>query len=142
MIAAAAIGGERSSADETVDRLRALVVLGVGIAAVLGAAVVAGTAVPAPSSTLTVFASVVAAVAEEALFRGVAYRRLERWGPAIAIVGSAALFALIHLPGYGMTAMPVDLGAGLLLGWQRYASRTWTVPATTHAFANILASLR
>jgi hypothetical protein len=26
-----------------------------------------------------------------------------------------------------------------LLGWQRYASGRWTVPAVTHAVANLLA---
>jgi membrane protease YdiL (CAAX protease family) len=124
------------------DAARAGLVLAIGMAAVVVAGIVAGAGVPAPTSGLTLFASVLAAVAEEALFRGVAYARLERFGAAIALVGSAVLFALVHLPVYGTTAMPVDLGAGLLLGWQRYASRTWTVPAATHAFANILASLR
>ena len=52
------------------------------------------------------------------------------------------LFALVHLPAYGVVALPVDLGAGLLLSWQRWASGTWTVPAGTHAFANVLAVLR
>jgi membrane protease YdiL (CAAX protease family) len=49
------------------------------------------------------------------------------------------VFALVHLPAYGLAAMPVDLGAALLLGWQRYASGRWTVPAVTHAVANLLA---
>jgi hypothetical protein len=30
-------------------------------------------------------------------------------------------------------------GAGLLLSWQRFASGRWTVPAVTHAVANLLA---
>jgi hypothetical protein len=37
---------------------------------------------------------------------------------------------------YGVAAS-VDLGAGLLLSWQRWASGTWTVPAATHAAANL-----
>jgi membrane protease YdiL (CAAX protease family) len=49
------------------------------------------------------------------------------------------VFAFVHLPAYGLVAMPVDLGAALLLSWQRYASGRWTVPAVTHAVANLLA---
>jgi membrane protease YdiL (CAAX protease family) len=82
---------------------------------------------------------VLAAVAEEALFRRLLYARLLRHGTAAAVLGSAALFALVHLPAYGTAALPVDLGAGLLLSWQRSASGRWTVPAVTHAVANLLA---
>jgi membrane protease YdiL (CAAX protease family) len=60
-------------------------------------------------------------------------------GLALLAAGSAGLFALVHLPAYGLAAMPVDFGAALLLGWQRYASGRWTVPAVTHAVANLLA---
>jgi len=81
-------------------------------------------------------------VAEEALFRRLAYARLERFGAAVAIAGSAILFGLVHVPAYGPAALPVDVGAGLLFGWQRWASGTWTVPAATHAFANALVVLR
>jgi hypothetical protein len=45
----------------------------------------------------------------------------------------------VHLPAYGVAAMPVDLGAAMLLSWQRYACGRWTVPAVTHAVANLLA---
>ena len=41
-----------------------------------------------------------------------------------------------------LAALPVDVGAGLLFGWQRWASGTWTVPAAMHAFANALVVLR
>jgi membrane protease YdiL (CAAX protease family) len=57
----------------------------------------------------------------------------------VAVLGSAVVFALVHLPAYGTAALPVDLGAGLLLSWQRSASGRWTVPAVTHAVANLLA---
>jgi len=83
--------------------------------------------------------AVVAAVAEEALFRRVLYDRLLRFGIVAAVGGTAVVFALVHLPAYGVAAMPVDLGAALLLSWQRYASGRWTVPAVTHAVANLLA---
>ena len=114
----------------------------VGLGAVAVAANVAGSPVPLPWSAAALPLSLLAAVAEEALFRRLAYARLERFGAAAAIVGSALLFGFVHVPAYGLSALPVDVGAGLLFGWQRWASGTWTVPAATHAFANALVMLR
>ena len=114
----------------------------VGLAALGGAAIVAGPAVPLPAASWVLPLSLLAAVAEEALFRRVAYSRLERWGAVVAVVGSATLFAAVHLPLYGVAALPVDLGAGLLFGWQRWATGSWTTPAATHAAANVVAVLR
>jgi membrane protease YdiL (CAAX protease family) len=126
------------------DRAR----LGPGLALVMGFSAVAlvagvsGPSVPLPWSAAALPLALLAAVAEEALFRRVAYARLERFGAAVAVVGSALLFGLVHVPAYGLSALPVDVGAGLLFGWQRWVSGTWTVPATTHAFANALVVLR
>jgi membrane protease YdiL (CAAX protease family) len=113
-----------------------------GFGAVVVAAKVSGSPVPLPWSAAALPLSLLAAVAEEALFRRLAYARLERFGAVVAIVGSALLFGLVHGPAYGLAALPVDVGAGLLFGWQRWASGTWTVPAATHAFANALVVLR
>ena len=114
--------------------------LGLGLAAVAAAGVVAG---PAPDPRVGAAAAglgLLAAVAEEAVFRRLLYLRLlARYGTVVAVLGSATLFALVHLPAYGTAALPVDLGAGLLLSWQRFASGRWTVPAVTHAVANLLA---
>jgi uncharacterized protein len=113
--------------------------LGIGLAAVAVAGVVAG---PAPDPRVGAAAAglgLLAAAAEEALFRRLLYGRLARHGTVVAVLGSAILFALVHLPAYGTAALPVDLGAGLLLSWQRFASGRWTVPAVTHAVANLLA---
>jgi membrane protease YdiL (CAAX protease family) len=113
--------------------------LAIGLAAVAGAGLVAG---PAPDRRVGAAAAalgVLAAVAEEALFRRLLYARLLRLGAVVAVLGSATVFALVHLPAYGTAALPVDLGAGLLLSWQRFASGRWSVPAATHAVANLLA---
>jgi membrane protease YdiL (CAAX protease family) len=113
--------------------------LGTGLVAVVGAGIVGG---PVPERRVGLTAAglaLLAAVAEEALFRRLLYDRLLRFGVVVAVLGSATLFALVHLPAYGLAAMPVDLGAALLLSWQRYASGRWTVPAVTHAVANLLA---
>ena len=123
-------------------RLAPGIALLVGFAAIAVTAKVTGAPIPLPWSAVALPLALLAAVVEEALFRRLAYARLERFGAAIAIAGSALLFGLVHVPAYGLAALPVDVGAGLLFGWQRWASGTWTVPAATHAFANALVVLR
>jgi membrane protease YdiL (CAAX protease family) len=116
-------------------------VVAVGVAAVAAAPLVAGPALP---RTLVAFAlplNVLAAASEEALFHRLLYGRLERFGAPLAVGATAAAFALIHLPLYGTASLPVDLGAGLLLSWQRWASGSWGAPALTHVVANVLASV-
>jgi membrane protease YdiL (CAAX protease family) len=83
-------------------------------------------------------ANIVAAIAEEAFFRRFVYGWLAARSEGFAIVGAAALFALIHVPIYGFGVLPIDFAAGLLLGWQRRESGTWMSPAVTHIVANIL----
>jgi membrane protease YdiL (CAAX protease family) len=120
-------------------RLQPVLVSVVGLAGVVLAAVAAGRPVAAPLGSTALPLAMLAAVAEEALFRRSAYGWLARSGPVIAVLVSALLFAAVHVPLYGVAAFPVDLGAGLLLSWQRWAAGTWTVPAATHAAANVLA---
>ena len=110
-----------------------------GVVAVAGAGVAGGPVADRRVGAVAAGLALLAAVAEEALFRRVLYDRLLRFGVVVAVAGSAVVFALVHLPAYGLAAMPVDLGAALLLSWQRYASGRWTVPAVTHALANLLA---
>jgi membrane protease YdiL (CAAX protease family) len=135
-LASIAVPAERDHA-----RLAPGFVLLMGFAAVALSASVAGTPVPLPWSAAALPLSMLAAVAEETLFRRLAFARLERFGAVVAIAGSAILFGLVHAPAYGFAALPVDVGAGLLFGWQRWTSGTWTVPAGTHAFANALGVL-
>jgi membrane protease YdiL (CAAX protease family) len=123
-------------------RLHPMLVAGVGSLAMLIAVAAAGPSAPVAGAAIVLPLSLAAAVSEEMLFRGVAYAELGRWGPVAAVAGSALLFALIHLRAYGPAAMPVDLGAGLLLSWQRWASGSWKIPAATHAAANLLAVMR
>jgi membrane protease YdiL (CAAX protease family) len=121
--------------------MRPAIVTAVGLAGVALATLVAGRPVAAPLSMAALPLALFAAVAEEALFRRVAYGWLARFGPGIAVAGTALLFAAIHVPLYGIAVFPVDLGAGLLFSWQRWAAGTWTVPAGTHAAANAVAVL-
>jgi membrane protease YdiL (CAAX protease family) len=138
VLGAAAVGttgGERGARAP----LGWMVVLGIGLAGVVGAVGVGGPVADRRVGVVAGGLALVAAVAEEALFRRVLYDRLLRFGVVGAVAGTAVVFALVHLPAYGVAAMPVDLGAALLLSWQRYASGRWTVPAVTHAVANLLA---
>jgi membrane protease YdiL (CAAX protease family) len=85
----------------------------------------------------------VAAIAEEAFFRRLMYGWLDRWwGPATAVVASAVAFALVHVPLYGTAVLWLDLGAGILLSWQRWASGSWLPSAATHVWANLLVVVR
>jgi membrane protease YdiL (CAAX protease family) len=97
------------------------------------------TATPLPRFGLHMaLAGSVAAIAEEAFFRRFLYGWLSRWGMPIAVVGSAVAFAAVHIPVYGAVAFPLDLGAGLVFGWQRAAAGSWTAPAITHVVANLM----
>lgn len=114
----------------------------IGIGAV-GAAFLWSAPAPArPLDAIAIVLGVAAAVAEEALFRGLLFQRFERYGAMAAIAVSAAVFASIHVPLYGTSVLPVDLAAGVLLGWQRWATGGWGSSAATHAAANILAVIR
>lgn len=121
----------------SVGRLHPAIVLGVGLAGVALVLVTVGRPVPTSYAAWAVPLALLAAVAEEALFRRTLYGALEPRGAAVAVVVSAVAFALLHVPLYGVAALPVDLGAGLLLSWQRWASGSWAAPATTHAAANL-----
>lgn len=122
-------------------RLSPAIALAIGLSGLMISAAVTGPAVPLALGRWALPLSVTGAIAEEALFRRAAYGTLAAWGPVVAVGCTAVVFALIHVPLYGVAAFPVDLGAGLMLGWQRWASGTWTVPAATHVAANMMAVL-
>jgi membrane protease YdiL (CAAX protease family) len=84
-------------------------------------------------------AGVIAAVAEELFFRRFLYGSLERWGAPAAVLGSSIAFAAIHISGWGYELLPLNLAAGVLLGWQRWASGGWSAPAVSHVVANLVA---
>ena len=124
------------------SRRTVLPVLALGIVAfVVGRVVAAGSPPPAGATVLVVGLNSLAAVAEEAFFRRLVYGALLAAGPAAAVVGSALLFAAVHVTVYGAWVLPLDLAAGLLFGWQRHATGRWAVPAATHAVANLLVVL-
>ncbi len=114
-----------------------------GIAAVGLAWATAGPTAPLAVAPASLALSMAAAVAEEALFRRLAYGHLRRFGVAGGDRrGRRCCSRWCTSRRTETAALPVDLGAGLLFGWQRWASGTWTVPAATHAAANLLAVIR
>jgi membrane protease YdiL (CAAX protease family) len=120
--------------------LPAWLVLGIGVGAFgVGRLLAVGTLPVAPFVLGSVALNTLAAVSEEAFFRRLAYGVAAGWGPVVAVVTSAVAFAAVHVTVWGWGVLPLDLAAGLLLGWQRWACGRWTVPAATHAAANLLA---
>jgi len=115
--------------------------LALGVGAMAVATVISGPVIPVRLGPQAIALNSLAALSEEAFFRRFLYGRLAAFGAVAAVAATALLFALVHLPAYGMAAFWVDLGAGLLLSWQRWASGTWTVPAATHVAANLLVVL-
>lgn len=66
---------------------------------------------------LSVLLSVIPALAEETLFRGYIQRRfLKRWSPAVAILASSVLFALMHMDSlqHIIAVVPLAVVTGLL----------------------------
>lgn len=78
------------------------------------------------------------AVAEETLLRGALFNAIESaagvW-PAILI--SSIAFALMHVPFYGWSVVPIDLGAGLVLCGLRLITNGVSAPAIAHALADL-----
>lgn len=117
---------------------KAVAVLAAGSLVFVAGRIVAAGHPPARATALLVGLNTLAAVAEEALFRRLAFDVLLAAGPLVAIGGSALLFGLAHVTVYGWWAFPLDTAAGAVLGWQRWTTGTWTFPAVTHALADLL----
>lgn len=113
-------------------------VLGVGAFATIR---LAAAVPPAPWSPHAAVVVVGAALAEELFFRRFLYGALARRGAGVAILVSAVAFAVVHIPSYGTSVFPIDLAAGLVLSWQRWASGSWTAPAVAHVAANLMTIL-
>lgn len=130
----------RQTGGSVLDRGGWWSVVAVGVIAFAAARMFAAHA-PAPGAPLALVATGVAAISEEAFFRRLLYGWLARWGAAAAIAGAALAFAAVHLRGYGPWSLPVNLAAGILFGWQRWATGRWDSAAVTHAIANVLQSV-
>jgi membrane protease YdiL (CAAX protease family) len=82
----------------------------------------------------------VVAVAEELFLRGALYDAVRDLAGDNAAIGVGALaFGLLHLPLYGLHAVPLDVAVGVLLGELRRATGTPAAPAVTHVGADLAA---
>jgi membrane protease YdiL (CAAX protease family) len=80
----------------------------------------------------------VVAVAEEVVLRGVLFDAVRDWGgDGWALIATTVVFALIHLPLYGVGSLPLDLAVGLLLGGLRIVSGGVLAPAVAHVIADL-----
>jgi membrane protease YdiL (CAAX protease family) len=122
------------------DRGTWLTVTALGIAA-FAAVRLAMPGVAIHMTSLGLLATVVAGVCEEIVFRRGLYGVVERFGPAFAILATAVVFGVVHAPMYGWAVVPIDVGAGLVFGWQRWATGGWTSPAITHVLANLAGAI-
>jgi membrane protease YdiL (CAAX protease family) len=83
-------------------------------------------------------AAVLAALAEEFIYRGVLMTSLlPQAGVAGALTVSSAVFALVHLPTEPQAVLPLFMLA-LALGWVGYWTRSLLAPVITHAMFNAL----
>ncbi|HEX3392899.1 MAG TPA: CPBP family intramembrane glutamic endopeptidase [Acidimicrobiales bacterium] len=120
------------------DRSTTRWVVAGGVAAFAVGRLMGGGRAPGPLAFRVIALNTLAAVAEEAFFRRFLYGVFLPGGPLVAVAASSAMFAVVHVPVYGVWALPLDLAAGLLLAWQRWATGSWLPPAVTHVVANLL----
>jgi membrane protease YdiL (CAAX protease family) len=114
-------------------------VAGLMVGAILVAPVASGPLAARPLGGFWSWALIAAVVAtlEEWSIRGVLFRRwASEAGTVAAIVVGAAVFALIHLPRYGLAAMPLDAAVGLALGGLRALTGRVLPCALAHTLAD------
>ena len=93
---------------------------------------------PAASFGPWAAATILVATAEELVLRGVLFEGLERGlGVTIAVIVTAVLFAVMHVPLYGWHVVPLDLGVGLWLAGLRLATGGVAAPAIAHTVADL-----
>jgi membrane protease YdiL (CAAX protease family) len=115
--------------------LVAVVIVG---ATLSGNDLISGLARPASPFAPWALVTIVVAVAEEAVLRGLLFARIDRAaGTLTALLVTTVAFALMHVPLYGWHVVPLDLGVGLALGGLRIATRGLAAPAMAHAVADL-----
>ena len=79
--------------------------------------------------------SVVPAVSEELLFRGIIMGRLRKFGDGFAILASSVLFGLMH---GNFVQIPFAFVVGLVLGWSLAKTNNFLVPMLIHFGNNFM----
>jgi membrane protease YdiL (CAAX protease family) len=116
----------------------ALVALALVADALAREPLVQGLARPASPFVPWAAVTIVVAVAEEAVLRGLLFDRVRRSGGTVVALGvTTVAFALMHVPLYGWHVVPLDLAVGLALGGLRIATRGLVAPAAAHVVADL-----
>jgi len=139
LLAVAVLGGWRPA------RVRASsLAIGVGGGTVLiGLAVVTRSGPllglsPAVSFGPWAAATIVVATCEELILRGALFDSIDdSLGVTVAVIVTAVLFAVMHVPLYGWHVVPLDLGVGLWLAGLRLATGGVAAPAIAHTLADL-----
>ena len=129
-------GGEELSG--SIGRPRSLLI-GLLVGAVLVVPLTAGSLSARGLDGFWTWAALAALIAtlEEIAIRGALYQRWrDEAGAVAAIVAGAVVFALIHLPRYGLGAMPLDAAVGLTLGGLRALTGRVLPCAVAHTIAD------
>jgi membrane protease YdiL (CAAX protease family) len=93
---------------------------------------------PAAPFVPWVAVTVLVASSEEAVFRGALFGTLDRRsGPLVALAVTTVVFAAMHVPFYGPSAIPLDVAVGLVLGGLRLATRGVAAPIAAHVTADL-----
>ena len=96
-------------------------------------------AAPLLASALRVLAvAMLGPIAEELIFRGYLLGRLQRFGPAIAILVTATVWTALHYF-YPLPVLAVILMDGILLGLARWKTGSVVPPIIMHALYNLYA---
>jgi membrane protease YdiL (CAAX protease family) len=132
---------ERDDGWAAAKRLRTVPAVCLGVAVFTVARMATGGDPLGPATIAALLGNTLAAVAEEVWFRRFVYGLLAPGGAVFAVAGSALLFAAVHVTTYGWWVLPLDVAAGLVLGWQRAATGSWRASAITHVVANLLVLL-
>jgi membrane protease YdiL (CAAX protease family) len=131
--------GGSTQVGEGVLKRRNAAIAGVAVGVLLLIPVMTGPMSRRPLGDFWSWAAIAAMVAtlEETAIRGALYRSwLAESGPLAAIGIGAVVFALIHLPRYGLTAMPLDLAVGFALGGLRAVTGRVMPCAIAHTIAD------
>lgn len=119
-----------------------LIVTGITGSQLGGEQAVAGLATQVPLPTAVLAIAILAPVAEELFFRGAVLNAWEReYGTRRAIIGSASLFAIVHVAGGTPVAVVEVFILGLLLAWVYVQTRSLATTIGLHGAFNLASVL-
>jgi membrane protease YdiL (CAAX protease family) len=139
LLAIVVMEGLASASADRAWGVRRSLIGGLAVAILLIAPTVFQATPSRPLGAFLSWAAVTALVAtlEEATIRGTLQQAWSgEGGPLVGIAAAAAVFALIHLPRYGLAALPLDFAVGLALGGLRVLSGRVLPCAVAHTVAD------